>query len=300
MNSDLRDDAPGCHLLDGAWGTELEQQGLLSGKVPELLNAENPAAIEAIARSYVEEGSEIILTNTFGANRLVLERHDASERVEELVVAGVNISRKAADGRAKVFASIGPTGKIVMMGEVSAEQLGEAFRETAAAIDDARPDAIVLETFAELEELKLALQAVKAVSKLPVIAGMTFSAGKDGTTTIMGNTPEELAAVAEKDGAAGVGANCGIGPDVYLRVAQRLGAVTKLPLWIKPNAGLPQAGADSKTRDPVGPEEFASYVPQFIEAGVTFLGGCCGTTPAHILAARAALISHREEIGRNQ
>jgi methionine synthase I (cobalamin-dependent) len=150
MISDLRNYAPGCHLLDGAWGTELERQGLLSGNVPELLNAENPAAIEAIARSYVEAGSEIILTNTFGANRFVLERHDASERVEELVVAGVNISRKAADGRAKVFASIGPTGKIVMMGEVSAEQLSEAFRETAAAIDGARPDAIVLETFAEL------------------------------------------------------------------------------------------------------------------------------------------------------
>ena len=298
MTLDLRDYAPGCHLLDGAWGTELERQGLLSGKVPELLNAEKPAAIEAIARNYVEAGSEIILTNTFGANRFVLERHDASERVEELVVAGVRISRKAADGRAKVFASIGPTGKIVMMGGISAEQLSKAFRETAAVIDGARPDAIVLETFAELEELKLALQAVKTVSKLPVIACMTFSAGEDGSSTIMGNTPEELAATAEEYGAAGVGANCGIGPDVYLRVAQRLGALTNLPLWIKPNAGLPQAGADGKTRYPVGLEEFASYVPQFIEAGVTFLGGCCGTTPAHIRAMKRALLDQarkREE-----
>jgi len=290
MRLDLRDYAAGCHLLDGAWGTELERQGLLSGKVPELLNADNPTAIEAIARSYVEAGSEIILTNTFGANRFVLERHDASTRVEELAVAGVNISRKAAEGRARVFGSIGPTGKIVMMGEVSAEQLSDAFCETAAAIDSARPDAIVLETFAELEELKLALQAVKAVSKLPVIACMTFSAGKDGTTTIMGNTPEELATVAREHGSDAVGANCGIGPDVYLRVARRLGAVTTLPIWIKPNAGLPQAGVDGKTRYPVGPEEFASYVPQFIEAGVTFLGGCCGTTPAHIRAMKNALI----------
>lgn len=298
MTLNLRDYAPGCHLLDGAWGTELEQQGLLSGKVPELLNAENPAAIEAIAQSYVEAGSEIILTNTFGANRFVLERHGASERVAELIVAGVNISRKAADGRAKVFASIGPTGKIVMMGEVSAEQLSEAFRETAAAIDGARPDAIVLETFAELEELKLALQAVKTVSELPVVACMTFSAGEDGTTTIMGNTPEELAAAAEEYGAAAVGANCGIGPDVYLRVAQRLGAVTNLPLWIKPNAGLPQIGSDGKTTYPLGAEEFASYAPRFLEAGVTFIGGCCGTTPAHIRAMKRALLDQarkREE-----
>ena len=135
--------------------------------------------------------------------------------------------------------------------------------------------------------------------------GKTTNGGGGITSTAselsdMGNTPEELAAAAEEDGAAGVGANCGIGPDVYLRVAQRFGAVTNLPLWIKPNAGLPQAGADSKTRYPVRPEEFASYVPQFIEAGVTFLGGCCGTTPAHILAARQALINNGEKIGRNQ
>jgi len=168
------------------------------------------------------------------------------------------------------------------------------------AIDGARPNAIVLETFAELGELKLALRAVKSVSRLPVIACMTFSAGEDGTTTIMGNTPKELAAAAEEYGAAGVGANCGIGPNVCLRVAQRLGAVTTLPIWIKPNAGLPQAGANGKTMYPVGPEEFASYVPQFIEAGVTFLGGCCGTTPAHILAMKEALFDHtkaQEESG---
>jgi len=208
----------------------------------------------------------------------------------------VNISRKAADGRARVFASIGPTGKIVMTGQVSKKELSEAFRQTAAAIDKAGPDGIVLETFNELAELTLALQALKAVSGLPVVACMTFSAGKDGTTTVMGNTPEELAAAAEEYGAAAVGANCGIGPDVYLRVAQRLAAVSTLPRWIKPNAGLPQAGADGKTRYPVGPAEFASHVPQFIEAGVTFLGGCCGTTPAHIRAMRAALY---ERAGHN-
>jgi methionine synthase I (cobalamin-dependent) len=113
----------------------------------------------------------------------------------------------------------------------------------------------------------------------------------------MGNTPEELAAAAEEYGAAGVGANCGIGPNVYLRVAQRLGAVTTLPIWIKPNAGLPQADADGKTRYPVGPEEFASYVPRFVEAGVMFLGGCCGTTPAHIRTIRTAL---RDQAGNRE
>lgn len=289
MKLDLREYATGCRLLDGAWGTELDRQGLLSGKVPELLNAENPEAIEAVARSYVKAGSEIILTNTFGANRFILERHGASARVKELATAGVNISRKVAGTDVKVFASIGPTGKIVMMDDVSRDQLIEAYAETASAIGRAGPDAIVLETLNELEELTLALQAVKSVCQLPVVACMSFSAGKDGTTTVMGNSPGDLARAAEEYGAAAVGANCGIGPDVYLKVARRLRAATTLPIWIKPNAGVPEVAPNGKTRYPVGPEDFAAYVPQFVEAGVKFLGGCCGTTPDHIRAIKMAL-----------
>ncbi|MBN2301691.1 MAG: homocysteine S-methyltransferase family protein [Lentisphaerae bacterium] len=289
MNSNLSEYATGCHLLDGAWGTELERRGLLSGKIPELLNADHPGVIEDIARSYVEAGSEIILTNTFGANRFALERYAASERVEELATAGVNISRRAAGTKAKVFASIGPTGRIVMMQEISAEQFKEAFTETLSALQKAGPDAVVLETFTELEELKLALQVVKDYCNIPVVACMSFSAGQDGTATIMGNSPEELVQVAEEYGAAAIGANCGIGPDIYLTVARRLRTATALPIWIKPNAGLPKIDADGRTKYPLGPDAFASYVPHLVEAGVSFLGGCCGTTPDHIRAIKKAL-----------
>ena len=289
MQLDLREYGRRCRLLDGAWGTELVRQGLLSGTVPELLNVERPEVIAAVARSYVEAGSEIILTNTFSANRFALERHGASERVEQLATAGVRISRAVAGAKVKVFATIGPTGRIIMMEEVSSNRLRDAFTETARAIVGAVPDAIVLEAFSELEELRLALQAVKASSELPVVACMSFSAGEDATRTVMGNRPEDLVRIAEENDAEAVGANCGIGPEAHVNVAQRLRAATKLPIWIKPNAGIPQIGPDGKTRYPVGPEEFAAFVPRFLDIGVNFLGGCCGATPDHIRAVKAAL-----------
>lgn len=273
-------------LLDGGWGTQLENMGLPSGMAPELWNTANPETIEAVARSYVEVGSEIILTNTFGANRYVLERSDATSRVEELAIEGVKISRRAAEKRTKVFASIGPTGKIVMMDEISREDFRRAFTETTRAIASAEPDAIVLETFNELEELEIALKAVTMSCKLPVVACMSFASGPENAATMMGDTPEDLAEMAEKQGADAVGANCGVGPESYLRVARRLRAGTDLPIWIKPNAGAPKTDQEGNTVFPIGPAEFAAYGPRFIEAGVNFVGGCCGTTPEHIRAMK--------------
>jgi len=256
MKLDLQDYVRRPRLTDGAWGTLLEKRGLPSGMAPDLWNVEKPEAIEAVARSYVEAGSEIILTNTFGVNRYVLDRQGASDRVGELAEAGVAISRKAAAGRARVFASIGPTGKIVMMQEISHNDFIAAFAETARAIAQAGPDAIVLETFNELEELRLALGAVRENCDLPVVTSMSFTSGPDGTATMMGNSPEDLARMAQEEGVDAVGANCGIGPDTYVQVARRLCAATTLPVWIKPNAGAPQVGRDGKTTFPVGPDEF--------------------------------------------
>ena len=276
-------------LTDGAWGTLLEHRGLPAGMAPELWNVENPGAIEAVARSYVEAGSEIILTNTFGANRYVLERSGASDRVEELATKGVRLSHRAADKRTKVFASIGPTGKIVMMEEISRQEFRRTFAETARAIASAEPDAIVLETFNELEELAIALKAVKMSCRLPVVACMSFTTGPDNTATMMGNSPEDLAQMAEEHGADAVGANCGVGPESYLRVARRLRPRTDLPIWIKPNAGAPTTNEEGHTVFPIGPAEFATYGPRFVEAGVNFMGGCCGTTPEHIGAVKNAI-----------
>ncbi|MFP4029901.1 MAG: homocysteine S-methyltransferase family protein [Candidatus Brocadiia bacterium] len=282
MTIDLQEYTRQTRLLDGAWGTQLERKGLPSGMPPDLWNLQQPEIIEELARSYVEAGSDIILTNTFGANRYALERHDASDKVEDIARKGVEISQKAAGTDARVFASIGPTGKIVMMEEISREDFRSAFEESAKAICEAEPDAIVLETFNELEELEFALQTVKECCDLPVVASVSYTAGEDGMKTMMGNSPEQLVEMAKENGADAIGANCGIGPGIYVKIARRYRELSDLPVWIKPNAGAPETGPDGETVFPLGPEEFADFVPDLLEATVNFIGGCCGTTPDHI------------------
>ncbi len=289
MAFDLKLFAKTVRVLDGAFGTELQKRGLAGGACPEPWNVDNPSPVEAVGRSYVEAGSDVILTNTFGGNSFIMASHSAEDRVAELCEAGVRIARRAAGEQAKVFASIGPTGKIVMMQETPGEQIEMAFAQAATAISHGRPDAIVLETFNELDELEIALRAVKETTNLPVIACMTFSSGPDGTNSMMGNTPGDLARMAEELGADAVGANCGAGPDNYVKVARLLRAATTLPVWIKANAGLPQIGPDGETFFPLAPAGFAEFTPQLIEAGANFIGGCCGTTPEHIRALRAAV-----------
>jgi len=288
MTLDLKVYSSKVRVTDGAWGTQLQARGLPPGACPELWNVENPRAVEAVAQSYVAAGSEIIITNTFGGNRFVLGSHGAAARTAELCRAGAAISRKAAGKGVKVFGSIGPTGKIVMMGEVPEKELAAAFAEAATAIELAGADAIVLESFSELEEIRIALDAAKRATKLPVVASMTFASGPDKTRSMMGTSPAELAKLAEEEGADAVGANCGIGPENYVKVAALLREATGLPIWTKPNAGVPKI-AGGKTVFPMGPAEFASYVSRLIEAGANFIGGCCGTTPEHIRAIREAV-----------
>jgi len=289
MTFELKAYAETVRVIDGAWGTELQKRGLGAGACAELWNVENPQAVAEVARDYVEAGSDVILTNTFGGNRFVLGAHGAGDRVVELCEAGAAISRRAAGRDVKVFASIGPSGKIVMMNDVPEEELEMAFAAAATALAHGGADAIVLETFNELEELSIALRSVKQATNLPVVASMTFSSGPDKTNTMMGETPGDLARAAAEGGADAVGANCGAGPGNYVRVAELLRRATSLPIWIKPNAGLPQVAADGTTIYSMGGEEFASFVPKLVLAGANFIGGCCGTTPDHIRAVRAAV-----------
>ena len=291
MQLDLKSYAQTVRVTDGAWATQLQAAGLPAGAPPELWNVQNPGPVEAVARSYVQGGSDVILTNSFGANRLALGPHHASTPAAQLAQAASAISCKAtAKTDVRVFGSIGPTGKIVMMGDVPPEQFTAAFSEAASALAAGGVDAIVLETFNELTEAELALKAVKAaVDDLPVVVCMTFASGPEGTATMMGNTPGDLAAMSAANGADAVGANCGAGPDNYIKVARLLRAATALPIWIKPNAGLPELGPDGKTIFRMGPEQFAARVPDLIAAGANFIGGCCGTTPDHIRAIRAAV-----------
>ena len=288
MDKTLHEYAGRVTVSDGAWGTQLQAMDLPAGTCPDAWNADNPEAVASVARSYVEAGSQVILTNTFRSNRFVLEHWSLGDRAAELAERGAAISRAAAGETVGVFASIGPSGKIVMMGETPPEEIAAAFAEQAAALAQGGADAILCETFTEWEELALAVGAARESTGLPVIASMTFDSGPDKTATMMGFTPQQLAAAAAEAGAAAIGANCGAGPENYVKIAAMLREATELPVWIKPNAGLPVA-RDGKTVFPMGPAEFAAFVPRLVEAGATFIGGCCGTTPEHVRKIRQAV-----------
>jgi methionine synthase I (cobalamin-dependent) len=269
-------------ITDGAWGTEIQRLGLEAGGCPDAWNLINPSAVEQVARSYVQAGSDLILTNTFGASRVMLERYGLADKAVDLNRAGAMLSRKAAAERAFVFGSIGPAGKLLVMGEISHEELAAAFEEQAFALADGGVHGIVVETMSDLGEAKIAVTAAKGTG-LPVVASMVYDAGKEFDRTMMGTTAEEAAAALADAGADVIGANCGLGIEFFETVTKRLRAATSLPVWIKPNAGLPEVVAGEIVYKTTA-EEFASYAVGIREAGAQFIGGCCGTSPDFIRA----------------
>ena len=279
--------ARGPVLTDGAWGTQLQARGLGVGDFPDLWNLTHPERVAEVAQAYVDAGSQVILTNTFGANRIRLVEAGAGDRVVEINRAGAEISRRAAGTNAKVFASIGPTGKMLMTGEVSEADLLAAFTEQAAALAAGGADGLVVETMADLTEAQIAVRAAKTTG-LPVVGCMVFDSGKNKDRTMMGTTPEQAAAGLAEAGVDVVGANCGQGIAGFLPICARFRAATKLPIWVKGNAGLPQM-VDGKVHYATTPEEFAAFIPLLIEQGASFLGGCCGTSPSFIRAVCASL-----------
>jgi 5-methyltetrahydrofolate--homocysteine methyltransferase len=272
--------AGGPVVTDGAWGTQFQTHGLTPGELADTWNVSRPGLVEEVARGYVEAGSRVILTNTFRSNRITLEAHGLAAQTAELNLAGVQISRRAADGGALVFASMGPSGKLLMNGEVNEEQLAVALEEQAQALAAGRPDAIVIETMSDLAEAVIAVRAAAATG-LPVVACMVFDAGRNKDRTMMGNSPEQTAQELTEAGADVIGSNCGQGIEGYVPVCRRMKAATDRPIWIKANAGLPEF-AGGKTVYTTTPADFASHVPALIEAGASFIGGCCGTTPEFI------------------
>jgi len=267
-------------ITDGAWGTQLQAKGLSQGACPDQLNLTKPEWVEQVARSYIDAGSNIILTNTFGANSIILEKYGLREKTFDINRAGASISKAAAAAKAFVFGSIGPSGKMLLMGEVTEDALKDAFSEQAAGLAEGGADAIIVETMSDLEEAKIALASAKATG-LPVFVSMVFDSGKDKDRTLMGTTIEDAASVLEEAGADGIGANCGSGIESYIPVAKRLRAATNLPVWIKPNAGLPEI-IDGNIVYTITPAAFASHAKTIIDAGVDFIGGCCGTAPDFI------------------
>ncbi|HMA94031.1 MAG TPA: homocysteine S-methyltransferase family protein [Polyangiaceae bacterium] len=276
-------------LLDGAWGTELQSLGLAPGACPDVWNLAHPERVESVARSYVDAGSQIILSNTFGASRVALTRHGQADNVRAINRAGAEISLRAAAGRAKVFASVGPTGKLFAMGDISEAELRAAFEEQLSALAEGGVEAVVLETFTDLEELSIALSAAKKCG-LSAACCMVFDSGAKKDRSAMGVTPEQAVKRLTDGGADIIGANCGRGVEAYIPICERLRAATPLPLWFKANAGLPQL-VDGRATYAITPDQFATGALELAAKGANFVGGCCGTSPAFIRAIAQRLPS---------
>jgi 5-methyltetrahydrofolate--homocysteine methyltransferase len=278
-------------ISDGAMGTFLHAKGLQGGECPESWCVSHPKAVKEIAEDYVAAGSDIVETNSFGASSFKLKNYQMADKVREFNFAAANLARQAMAGKGYVAASVGPTGHIVEDegGDTTPQELYEAFKAQVIALAEGGADAICIETMSSVVEAEQAIKAVKENTSLPVICTFTFEAGTKGFRTMMGVKPDRAAKAAVAAGADIVGANCGNGIKNMVEIARQIhAAVPDTPLLIHSNAGPPILEND-KTVFKETPEFMASYVPELIEAGVRIIGGCCGTTPAHITAmARAA------------
>jgi len=275
-------------LIDGAWGTQLDLLGCPPGLCHDQWNVDRPEAVQKVAESYVAAGSQVIMTNTFSSNRLTLDKYHLADRASELNRAGAAISRKAAGKSVRVFGSMGPSGKIIMMEEVSEDELHDAFKEQATALAEGGVDGLVCETMTELAEAMIAVRAAKEATDLPVVASMVFDSGPERCHTSMGDPADKAAKALMEAGADILGLNCGIGISQVMAPVRMLRANTDRPLWVKPNAGLPELH-DGKVVFKETPEEFASHVPELLGMGIDYVGGCCGTSPDHIRAMAAVL-----------
>lgn len=280
-------------VADGGWSTQLQQRGVPVNVMAESANLTHPEVVVALGREYVDAGARFITTNTFGANKPNMLRRELTCGVDELNQCGAELAREAVGvGAALVAGSIGPSGKILAVGEASEAELTPLFEGQARALADGGADVIVLETFSELAEILLALGTVKVATGLPVIGSMSFDSGPQRTRTMMGAKAEECAAALEDAGADVVGCNCGAGIEHILPTVVALRAATQLPLWVKPNAGLPELDG-GRTVWKQTPEQFAAYIPTLLDAGANIVGGCCGSGPEHIRKVAAVVAKRR-------
>ncbi|MBQ6162912.1 MAG: homocysteine S-methyltransferase family protein [Clostridia bacterium] len=264
-------------FFDGAMGTMLQNAGLKSGELPDLMNLSDPALIGGIHAKYLDAGCNVVTTNTFGANRLKLK-----DKVGEVISAAIGIARKETSKYENAFVAqdIGPTGKLLApFGDLAFEKAVELFAEQVRAGED-KADLILIETMSDLYEAKAAILAAKENSSLPVVVTMIFgSGGRLLTGADAANAAVTLAGL----GVDALGINCGFGPEAMLPLVEQMAAATDLPILVSPNAGLPEV-VDGRTVFNVEPEEFASYMVKIVNAGACCIGGCCGTTPDHIRA----------------
>jgi len=281
-------------LGDGAMGTELQRAGLQAGQPGELWNLEQPARVEAIHRAYVDAGADLVLTNTFGANPWVLGRYALGGSLEAIARSAAELARRAVPPGVFVLGDIGPTGALLKpLGDATLEQFHGAFLRQAQALLAGGADGIIVETMSAIEEAVAAVRAARKAGAPFVIGSMAFDRTKDASfRTLMGVRPEFAARALVEAGAAIVGANCGTKMRVadFAQLTAALRSAVTCPVMIQPNAGRPElAGGQTVYR--LSPAEFAGAMRAVVKAGARIVGGCCGTTPAHIAAVRQMLDS---------
>ena len=269
-------------VSDGAWGTFLHAKGLKPGQCPELWNIEHYDEVFDIAKSYADAGADMVETNSFGGSSFKLAHYGLASRASELNEAAAAISRKAA-GSKFVIGSVGPTGKILMMGEVTPEEMYESFKEQVIALEKGGVDAIIIETMTDLDEVRLAVKAAKENTSREVICTMTFQKTPEGDfRSMMGVSPTEMVTEMVPEGVDIIGANCGNGIEGMIQIVEEIRACnSEIPVLIHANAGMP-IFKDGATFFPETPGQMAQFVKAVIDAGANIVGGCCGTTPEHI------------------
>jgi len=281
----------GLLLLDGGTGTELIARGIEIGTCNDYLNIESPDIISEIQRTYSQAGSDAVISNTFGANRYALARHGLAEEVMKINQAGVHIARQAAGEQKYVLGDIGPSGDFLEpLGTRKPDELGKAFTEQAEALLSAGVDGFIIETMTSLDEMAIAVEAVKCVSgDLPVLVSMSFDKAGDNFRTMMGVDIDAAVSKIVTLDVDAIGFNCGTASlDEYVKLAEKLVSTTRrfkddLAVSAEPNAGTPELIDDRATYH-VSPEDFAVATEKIHSIGVSIIGGCCGTTPEHIKA----------------
>lgn len=268
------------HIFDGAMGTMLQAGGLKPGACPELMNVEHPDVVKSIHEAYIKAGSTIIETNTFGASTIKLEHYGLADRMTELNTAAVKIAKSAAGERAKVAGSMGPTGRFIQpLGDLDFEAAYQVFYEQSQALAAAGVDYFIIETCIDIQEMRAALLAAKeAAPKIPVICQLSYS--EDGRT-VTGTDPQSAAVILAAMRADIIGVNCSLGPEQLVPIVKTLAENCQVPISVQPNAGMPYLD-NGETKFPMGAVEFGTWGRKLVEAGASFLGGCCGTTPEHI------------------